>query len=130
MNELQQFTPNGYSGHWTQVAIPPSSNFSSLTRTSGASYGHGNGYGFALGGRESTGTDLSLNSKAVLVPGLVIFNSSANEWFNVSSEGFSYTGFASRGSLQFAPSFGSNGLLFAFGGDANEVNGYVPYVSL
>jgi hypothetical protein len=130
MNKLLQFIPDGDSGSWSDVVISASSNFSLLARTMGALYGYGNGLGFALGGRESTGTNLLLGSTAVLVPGLVMFDSSSNEWLNASATGYSYTGFASRGALQFVPSFGPSGLLFVVGGDANEVNGYVPYVRI
>lgn len=129
-NGLARFTPDGSSGSWSLVSNPASSNFSSLTRVMGASYGYGNGLGFALGGRETTGTNSLLAPMAVLAPGLVIYDSSSNNWFNLSSTGYSSTGFASRGSLQFLPQFGTKGLLLSVGGDANVPDEYVPLVSI
>jgi hypothetical protein len=129
-NDLVQFTPDGSSGSWSLVSNPASSNFSSLTRIEGGSYGYGNGLDFALGGRETEGTDGLLQPRAVLAPGLVIYDSSSNIWLNLSSTGYSSTGFASRGSLQFVSQFGTKGLLFAIGGDANVPDEYVPLVSI
>ena len=57
---------------------------------------------------------------------MVVYNDTSQEWYNVSSTGFSYYGAAVGGAAQFVPSFGPAGLLLVFGG--TTVNGqYVPY---
>ena len=108
---------------------PASSNFSTLSRVVDGLCGYGSGFGFSLGGRENSGTDLTLPSDSeIFTPGLVIYDTSSKEWFNVSSTGYSSSGTASRGAAQFVPQFGPRGILFVFGGDANEAGAYVSFV--
>ena len=118
-NELWEFTPAGALGEWSQVAIPPSSNFSTLARTADGNYASGNGLGFALGGHAGkltlAGAPTNYN-----VSGMVVYNSTSQQWYNVSSKGYSYQTGSLLGDGLFVPSFGPAGLLFIFGGYAGE----------
>jgi hypothetical protein len=116
-NELWEFTPSGNSGQWSQVAIPPSSNFTNLIRTTDGAYATGNGLGFALGGHVDQWTMAGVETP-YNVSGMVIYNSSSLEWYNVSSSGYSYENGISVGAGLFVPSFGPEGLMFVFGGIA------------
>lgn len=73
------------------------------------------------------------------VPGMVIYNTTSQEWYNVSTTtGWNLEGTVSNGAAHFAPSLGPAGLLFAFGGmdtwwsedgsyfDFNNVTMYEP----
>jgi hypothetical protein len=124
-NALWHFLPNGNSGSWSSVLPPASSNFSTLSRVGAGVYGYGEGLGFSLGGRQ---TGRSMFNDPTLSPGLVIYNTSSEEWFNLSSTGYSWSGTASRGAAQFAPHFGPKGLLFVLGGHANQPDALVPVV--
>lgn len=118
-NTLWQFTPSGASGHWAQSYVSPSSIFSSLSRVSSAIYAYGNGLGFALGGIQSLATGDTGFTEAYdtnLVPGMVIYDISNKEWYNVSAKDYTYSGFTLNGAGQFVPSFGPNGLFFVLGG--------------
>jgi hypothetical protein len=55
-----------------------------------------------------------------------MFDSSSQEWFNVSSKSYSYYGFATNGVAQFVPSFGPLGLLFVLGGWTTQTQQLVP----
>ena len=127
-NELWQFLPDGNSGSWSLVLPPASSNFSELDRVVNGLSGCGDGLGFSLGGNQIQGTELSLPNDSIYPSGLVIYNTSSGEWFKVSSTGYSWTGSASNGAAQFVPSFGSKGILFFLGGDANDGAAFVPFV--
>jgi hypothetical protein len=48
--------------------------------------------------------------------GLVMYNMSSQEWFNLSSASYSYDGFAGEGVAQFIPKYGVGGLLVSIGG--------------
>lgn len=57
------------------------------------------------------------------VPGLVVYNESSQQWWNISTggeDGYTYMGTAREGAAHFVPTFGPEGLLFVFGGFANE----------
>lgn len=116
-NELWQFIPSGASGGWSKVAIPPSSNFTTLIRTTDGAYASGNGLAFALGGHVDQWTVAGVEA-AYNVSGMVMYNSSSLAWYNVSSTGYSYEVGISRGAGLFVPSFGPVGLMFVFGGVA------------
>ena len=131
-NSLWQITPSGGTGRWKQSYVSPSTNFTNLVRVTSAIYASGNGLGFALGGLQSDATGYNLFENAYydnnFVPGMVIYNTSSQEWYNVSSNDYSYSGFALNGAAQFVPSFGPNGLLFVFGGTTGPSDN-VQYVS-
>ncbi|KAK3703009.1 hypothetical protein LTR37_014739 [Vermiconidia calcicola] len=114
-NELWQFTPSGMSA----------SNFSVLSRAGFATYGGGNGLGFALGGVINDKSDSDLLYQEEIEgeyqfnpPGMVVYNDTSENWYNVSTEAISYYGTAISGATQFVPAFGPEGLLFVLGGRA------------
>ena len=119
-----QFKPSGNSGTWSQIAPAASSNFSTFVRTYAGIYTSGGGLGFALGGVENGATTNALQGKTELVsmPGMIIYNFTSQEWYNVSASGYSASGVATQGAAHFVPSFGPAGLLFVLGGTvANEI---------
>ncbi|MCJ1385717.1 hypothetical protein MMC17_008840 [Xylographa soralifera] len=112
-NALWQFTPGGNSGSWSVVPISQqSANFSSLVRTVGGAYTSGNGLGFALGGIENDPNSGDIHAS---VPGLVVYNSSAQVWHNVTAFD-NGVGTYSHGAALFVPSFGPQGLLAVVAG--------------
>ena len=116
-NELWKFTPSGSSGGWSLVNPLASSNFTRLIRGYGGIYASSAGLGFALGGYESIGTSNSISSGSEFpIPGMVIYNFTSQNWYNLSALGYSDGGVAAHGAAQFVPSFGPSGLLFVFGG--------------
>ena len=118
-NELWEFTPSNALGSWSRVPIPPSSNFTTLTRATEGAYASGNGLGFALGGYVDEYTSTAFGN-AFNVPGLVVYNSSSQQWYNISSTGYSFKGGIGESAGIFVPSFGPAGLLFIFGGTASD----------
>ena len=118
-NQLWQFAPSGNSGNWSQISPPASSNFTTLVRGVRAIYASGGGLGFALGGHQSKGTSTGLTG-FVPIPGMVMYNTTSQEWYNVSASGYSNSGVTLDGAAHFVPSFGPAGLLFVFGGTVSE----------
>ena len=124
-NQLWQFTPSGRSGDWSLVGPPATSNFTSLVRGYYGIYTYGAGMGFALGGMEGAATNNAIEAgTSVLIPGMVMYNITSEDWYNVSASGYSYGGSAMDGAAQFVPPFGPAGLLFVFGGSV--ANGVLP----
>lgn len=124
-NGLWKFTPDGSSGKWSQAYVSPSSNFASLKRVTAATYAYGNGLGFALGGLQSDNTAYNIFNSIFdnsLVPGMVVYNTATQDWYNVSANGYSYSGFTISGAGWYVPSFGPEGLLFVFGGMTGPSN--------
>ena len=117
-NQLWEFTPDGNAGSWSQVSIDASSNFSSLVRTIDTTWGHSSdGLGFAVGGWVTAGVAQGTNDDEgyqYQVPGMVMYNSSSQQWYNIS--GATSSGYAPSGTTHFVPSFGPAGLLFVLGG--------------
>ena len=123
-NQLWQFTPSGSSGSWKQAAAPSSSNFSELSRGINGIYTSGDGVGFALGGGENAATGAPVGGDFIQSPGMVMFNSTSLQWYNVSASGYSQGGIANNGAAQFVPSYGPAGLLLIFGGTV--ANSFLP----
>lgn len=113
-NQLWQFKPAGSSGAWSQIGQSASSNFTSLSRVQSQIYASGGGLGFALGGLQNPATGNPQGT--VDTPGMVIYNFTSREWFNVSTTGYSYNGIAMDGAGIFVPSFGPAGLFFVLAG--------------
>ena len=124
-SELWQFIPSGKSGDWSLVSPPASSNFTTLIRGYQGTYTYGAGLGFALGGLENAATTGAIDVNSGLsfpIPGMVMYNITSQDWYNVSASGYSQDGDAVNFAAQFVPSFGPAGLLFVFGGSvANEI---------
>lgn len=118
-NRLWEFTPNSSGlGDWSPITPPPDSNYTLLSKTTGSLQASYNGLSFVLGGYVSV----------VPISGMVMFNESTQQWWNLSSTGYSWQGEAVGGTAQFVPSFGPQGLLFVFGGSVNDVKVAFDYV--
>ena len=118
-NQLWQFIPSGSggSGEWSTVSTSATSNFTTLSRTYQALYASGGRWGFALGGVENPRTSQAFAiATDFLNPGMVMYNFSSQEWYNVSATGYSFSGVALDGAAHFVPSFGPAGLVFFLGG--------------
>ena len=124
-SEIWQFIPSGISGDWSLVSPPASSNFTTLIRGYQGTYTYGAGLGFALGGLENAATNEAIDVNSELsfqIPGMVMYNITSQDWYNVSTSGYSQSGGSVNGAAQFVPCFGPAGLLFVFGGSvANEI---------
>ena len=83
------------------------------------SLGYGDSLGFFLGGLEDSSTNTSLAGYQNR-PGLVGFDTSSQEWSNISTKAISYDGTAINGAIEFVPSFGAKGLLLILGGTPSE----------
>lgn len=124
-NSLYQFDSD--TDQWNPSYISPSSIFSSLGRVTASINAYGNGLGFALGGMQNFATNTAAFSiddvfANTLVPGMVIYDSKSQDWYNVSITDYSNSGFALAGAALFVPPFGPNGLLFVFGGQYGEAD--------
>ena len=116
-NELWQFNPSGMSGNWSLVDTPAWSNFTTLIRGYKGIYTSGAGMGFALGGLENSATNNAIEDESSSqISGMVMYNITSGDWYNVSASGYTYDGVAQNGVAHFVPSFGPAGLLFVFGG--------------
>lgn len=126
-NQLWHFTPSGGgSGKWSQVGELASSNFTTLKRSYNGFYAFGGGLGFALGGYQNSATGLA-RDVAIDTPGMVIYNFTSMEWFNVSATGYSFDGTAQAGAGHFVAGFGEAGLLFILAGKVGSGDsGYLP----
>ena len=116
VNQLWKFTPLGRSGDWSQVTEMPSSNLTSLERSYNGYYAFGGGLGFALGGYQNRATGVATDAN-IDTPGMVIYNFTSMEWFNVSITDYSSEGVAAAGAGHFVPGFGQAGLLFILAGE-------------
>ena len=125
-NELWEFTPDGAFGTWSQVPMPLSSNFSNLIRTTNGIYGTGNGLGFALGGYVDQFTVLDADT-SFEVAGMVMYNATSQQWYNISSKGYSYDSGFTMGKGLFVPDFGPEGLFFVLGGFAGDARASFDY---
>ncbi|KAG8534294.1 uncharacterized protein KY384_001138 [Bacidia gigantensis] len=125
-NQLWQFTPSGNSGAWSQISPPALSNFSSLVRRTNGIYASGGDLGFALGGYQNSGTNTVYQSLGDYYepPGLTVYNTTSQQWLNVSSAGYSNNGVCSEGTAHFVSMFGSAGLFLVLGGKV--ANGVLP----
>ncbi|KAK6389168.1 hypothetical protein LTR65_006930 [Meristemomyces frigidus] len=124
---LWQFTADGSGGGSWSTASAVDNTHQSLNQPSHALATSGNGVGYALGGMVTCGTyaDPAGSCGVVFtpVPGLVVFNMSTNSWSNISASGdsgYSTYGTAFLGSAQFAPSFGSQGVVLFVGGQTSD----------
>ena len=118
VNALWQFKPDAKSGdgEWSTVNFASTSNFSSLIRAAGGYSAYGGGLGFVLGGNENSFTQPDYHGDQFGVPGLVMYNFTSGNWYNISATGFSQGNVYSGGSAHFVPSYGPEGLVLFFGG--------------
>lgn len=119
-NTVERYTPS-YEG-WSTYAQSNDANFSDLSRAIESYYASGNGLYFASGGRmrgpPHDVTDWYLEGE-INAPGLVMYNESSQDWYNISTEGFSSTRYAYGGAAHFVTEYGPEGLLLLFGGYVN-----------
>ena len=102
---------------------PESENFTDLVRTVGSGTTSGRGLGFSLGGSESLPSSVYTQDGNLPVPGMVVYNTSSQLWYNVSALGQSTaqsTGLYSNGAAHFVPSFGPEGLMFVIAGSVPQ----------
>ena len=118
-NESWRFPPNGAGGSWDLVGPRASSNLTDLVRTySGVYASSDEGVGFAFGGVQNSATFNQGNGGSENISGLVMFNSSTQDWLNISSS--DYSDVATQGAAYFLSSFGPSGLLFVLGGSVGN----------
>ena len=115
-NSFWRFTPSGASGSWSEVVADTSPNFSTLTRSVDGYYASGGGLGFALGGYVGAATEAGLprDFDGYEIPGMVIYNTTSSQWYNVTSPGSNDV--AAYGAAHYVPIFGPAGILMTFGG--------------
>ena len=114
-NGLWQFKSNS----WSQVPLNSGSGFPSLSRPAGGMSAFGNGWAYYLGGYNA---EVNTSSNGPFTPenGLIKYNMTSNTWSNATALGYDYDGTAFFGGLHYIPTFGSEGLLIAFGGEISS----------
>ena len=115
---------DGHEGQWIQQAPASVQNSSVFTRPVGGAGAFGNEVGYLLGGyisdlASTDSEDLVGGSKSP-ISGILSYNITSSTWRNDSLAGFAEFNNSEWGSLQFAPSFGPAGLLFAVGGGSTN----------
>ena len=88
---------------------------------------YGNGLCFSLGGRIGVSESTAISDDGYSTPGMVVFNSSTQQWYNVSADGVSSGGTALNGAAHFVPAFGPEGLLLVLGGTPSAPPTYFPF---
>ena len=116
LESLWSFTPSSNGGVW-QSLDQSSSVFNSITRPGYGSVASGDIGGFNLGGS----ADIHISQKtpiyqAIPIPGLQFYNFTSKEWINNSATGNTPLGTAVYSGTAYVPTWGSAGLLLAFGG--------------
>lgn len=116
-----QHTPSANGGSY--VSIQGSDSIASPTlsgvRPASALSAYGKGTGYMLGGWNG---GLNVWAKGhtkprVTVPGLLIYDTTANTWENISATEYSPQGTALNGRMHFLQDYGSSGLLVMLGGE-------------
>ena len=72
--------------------------------------------GFALGGIQNAATNPDIQSQTYDTSGMVMYNFTSQDWYNISASGYSLNGYAQHGAAHFVPSFGPSGLVLVLGG--------------
>ena len=121
LESLWSFTPSSDGGTW-QSLDQSSSVFDSLTRPGfGGSVASGDVGGFNLGGCSSMLSSQKIGQLEdihhhIPAPGLQFYNFTSGEWFNNSATGYTLDGISGWGGTAYVPTWGTAGLLVAFGG--------------
>ncbi|KAI9752869.1 MAG: holocytochrome c synthase [Chaenotheca gracillima] len=126
---LWTFSPDGKgSGTWSENTTSPYGD--GLTRPAGGLSAGSPDAAWYLGGWSSVGTSPESHNlpigTLIPVPGLTKFDFTTNEWSNQTATGYSPSGTAAGGGIQFVPGFGPKGILVAFGGDTSDRFRYTP----
>lgn len=115
---MWEFTPySDGTGEWNEIAPSPQSNVTELIPTTGSFSTSYHGLGFAVGGWRY----------GDMLPGLIMYNDSTQQWWNLSTTAYSADGSLGDGAAHFVPDFGPGGLLFIFGGSVTESETLVSY---
>ena len=119
LESLWYFSPSGDGGLW-QSPEQSSSIFRDITRPMLGSATSGHIGGFNLGGCADDHTSQKTNTAgAIPIPGLQFFNFTSKEFFNYSATGFTPDGTAEYSGTAWVPTWGTAGLLVAFGGQTS-----------
>ena len=134
--DIWQYTPSTVGLNYASVprSNSPQSPTLAGVRPTCAFSAYGNGRGYMLGGYDGAVTHSYLTTP---VPGMLIYNMTANTWLNESAEEYSAYGTALNGRMHFLPSYGSSGILAIFGGEFSsptswleEGNNHVPFSNI
>ena len=118
LNKLDvNMSGSSVNGTWSSVPLPAGSTFSTLHRPGGALAAAGGGKAFMLGGFSAMGYD-----PAYPLPGLLIYDMQSNLWSNDSATGFSTSGTATFGRMEYLGGVGTQGVLVALGGRTADPN--------
>ena len=129
LESLWSFTPSSDGGTW-QSLDQSSSVFDSLIRPTLGSVASGDVGGFNLGGcanrfSSQKTSHLEVDS-CIPVPGLQFYNFTSQEWFNNSATGYTLDGTSEFSGTAYVPTWGTAGLLVAFGGQTSpNISEYV-----
>ncbi|KAF6236380.1 hypothetical protein HO173_005471 [Letharia columbiana] len=116
LESLWSFTPSSDGGTW-QALDQSSSVFSSITRPTQGSVASGDIGGFNLGGYAGNRGSQKTNIDSFIpIPGLQFYNFTSQEWSNNSATAYSPDGTAEFSGTAYVPTWGTAGLLVAFGG--------------
>ncbi len=116
LESFWSFTPSSDGGTW-QSLDQSSSVFDSITRSTQGSVASGDIGGFGLGGYAGNHTSQKTNNDGYIpIPGLQFYNFTSQEWFNYSATGYTSDGTTEWSGTAYVPTWGTAGLLVAFGG--------------
>ena len=118
LESLWSFTSGPEGGTWKSLD-QSSPVFDSITRPCQGSVASGNIGGFNLGGYASPWTSQKIDGSGqwqIPVPGLQFYNFTSQEWSNNSATAYTPYGTAIYSGTVYVPTWGSAGLLVAFGG--------------
>ena len=116
LESLWSFTPSADGGVW-QSLDQSSPVFDNIIRPSQGSVASGDIGGFNLGGYAGPWSSQKIyGSGYIPIPGLQFYNFTSQEWSNNSATGYTPYGTAIWSGTVYVPTWGSAGLLMAFGG--------------
>ena len=120
LESFWSFTPSSDGGTW-QSLDQSSSVFGSITRPTQGSAASGDIGGFNLGGyaERLTSQKTSTIDGIIPIPGLQFYNFTSKEWSNYSATGYTSDGTAEWSGTAYVPTWGTAGLLVAFGGQTS-----------
>lgn len=119
LESLWSFTQSSDGGTW-QPLDQSSSVFGSIIRPIQGSVASGAIGGFNLGGYGTRYSSQKFESARWLpLPGLQFYNFTSHEWFNNSATGYTLDGTSTWSGTAYVPTWGTAGLLVAFGGQTS-----------
>ena len=126
LESFWSFTPNSDGGTWRSLD-QSSPRFGTITRPTGGSVASSDIGGFNLGGYAGQFGSQKTNIDGFIpIPGLQFYNFTSQEWFNNSARAYAFEGTAEWSGTAYVPSWGTAGLLVAFGGQTSpNISQYV-----